>query len=96
MDAIGGGAGIGGGGYRQAGIIEIEGGTVKAESRSVGAGIGGGGGVYGGDNMNINGSITISGGTVTATGSSYGAGIGGGGGNEQAWKDAGAQASGNY
>ena len=95
VTAEGGSAGIGGGAYQGAGVILIDGGTVTAKSNDVGAGIGGGGGVYGGDNMNINGSITISGGTVTAAGSSYGAGIGGGGGNEQAYADAGAQASGN-
>ena len=95
VTATGGGAGIGGGGYRQAGIIKIEGGTVKAKSKGVGAGIGGGGGAYGGDNMNVNGSITISGGVVTAQGSKWGAGIGGGGCDIQAYQDAGAQASGN-
>ena len=94
VNATGGSAGIGGGAYRQAGIIEIKGGTVEAKSTDVGAGIGGGGGAYGGDNMNVDGSITISGGVVTAQGSTWGAGIGGGGCEKQSDKT-GAQASGN-
>ena len=77
-----GGAGIGGGNIKNAGKIEITGGTITAVGAEDGAGIGGGGGGgIGGD-----ADITISGGTITAIGGQPeniagigGAGIGGGG-----------------
>lgn len=77
-----GGAGIGGGNIKNAGKIEITGGTITAVGAEDGAGIGGGGGSgIGGD-----ADITISGGTITAIGGQPeniagigGAGIGGGG-----------------
>ena len=75
-----GGAGIGGGNFKNSGEIEITGGTITATGALDGAGIGGGG--SGGD-----GTVTISGGNITARGGSSdnpkaicGAGIGGGGG----------------
>lgn len=75
-----GGAGIGGGNFKNSGAIEITGGTITATGALDGAGIGGGG--SGGD-----GTVTISGGNITARGGSSdnpnaicGAGIGGGGG----------------
>ncbi|SET80205.1 hypothetical protein SAMN05660297_03557 [Natronincola peptidivorans] len=84
IESFGLGAGIGGGYHKSAGMVTIEGGTIKAIGKS---GIGGGGGsfwyliesgiaptpaysAHGGN-------LIISGGTVTAIGSS-GAGIGGG------------------
>lgn len=75
-----GGAGIGGGNIKDAGKLEITGGTITAIGADDGAGIGGGsgGGGIGGD-----ADITISGGTITAIGGQSeqigGAGIGGGG-----------------
>ena len=77
-----GGAGIGGRNIKNAGKIEITGGTITAVGAEDGAGIGGGGGGgIGGD-----ADITISGGTITAIGGQPeniagigGAGIGGGG-----------------
>ena len=95
VKAIGGSAGIGGGAYKNAGTIVINGGTVTATSMGNGAGIGGGGGQYADKYMGADGSITITGGTVTAQGGQYGAGIGGGGANVQAGDKSGAQASGN-
>jgi len=70
------GAGIGGGYFRNASNIIINGGTVIATGGYMGAGIGGGNGwaFGGGDASNI----TISGGTVTAQGGNSAAGIGGG------------------
>lgn len=78
-----GGAGIGGGNIKDAGKLEITGGTITATGGLDGAGIGGGG--SGGD-----ADITISGGTITAIGGTDpwqrpyaigGAGIGSGGAN---------------
>ena len=74
-----GGAGIGGRNFKDAGKLEITGGTINATGSNGGAGIGGGD--QGGD-----ADIVISGGTITAAGGSDprpgavgGAGIGGGG-----------------
>ena len=67
----GGGAGIGGGQYKNCGNIEIQGGVITATGSSYAAGIGGA-------NSSTCGSITISGGAVTAKGGQNGAGIGSG------------------
>ena len=76
----GGGAGIGGRNIKNAGKIEITGGTITAVGAEDGAGIGGGGG---GGGIGGDADITISGGTITAIGGQSeqigGAGIGGGG-----------------
>ncbi|GAB6395070.1 MAG: Ig-like domain-containing protein [Bacteroidales bacterium] len=66
-----GGAGIGGGNRKSAGIININSGIVTASSGTLGTGIGGGFAADGGN-------ITITGGAITATGGMGGAGIGGG------------------
>ncbi|GAB6394429.1 MAG: Ig-like domain-containing protein [Bacteroidales bacterium] len=66
-----GGAGIGGGNRKSAGIIIINSGIVTATGGALGTGIGGG---FAADGSNI----TITGGTITATGGEGGAGIGGG------------------
>ena len=75
-----GGAGIGGRNIKNAGKIEITGGTITAIGSEDGAGIGGGGG---GGGIGGDADITISGGTITAIGGQSeqigGAGIGGGG-----------------
>lgn len=75
-----GGAGIGGRNIKNAGKIEITGGTITAVGAEDGAGIGGGGG---GGGIGGDADITISGGTITAIGGQSeqigGAGIGGGG-----------------
>lgn len=75
-----GGAGIGGRNIKNAGKIEITGGTITAVGAEDGAGIGGGGG---GGGIGGDANITISGGTITAIGGQSeqigGAGIGGGG-----------------
>ena len=75
-----GGAGIGGENTKNAGKIEITGGTITAVGTEDGAGIGGGGG---GGGIGGDADITISGGTITAIGGQSeqigGAGIGGGG-----------------
>jgi hypothetical protein len=73
----GSGAGIGGGRGSDSGTINIEGGTITAQSIG-GAGIGGGDGGIGSGGSN--GTINISGGTVTVqmTPTSTGAAIGGG------------------
>ena len=78
-----GGAGIGGSGNGDAsavnGNIVIDGGTIVAEARAKGAGIGGGAGEETlVDNKYTAGEIVINDGVVSATGSDGGAGIGGG------------------
>ena len=84
LNAIGGGAGIGGystimAGYTggNGGNVTINGGTITATGY-FGAGIGGG---YGDGNGGNGGNVTINGGSVTATSDFGGAGIGGGYGN---------------
>lgn len=73
------GAGIGGGLYGTGGTITINGGSVTADGRGGGAGIGGGYGYRSANDSFDGGVITINGGSVTAVGGSRGgAGIGGG------------------